>query len=86
MACRVREDPPATGIDVKQPAAQTENLRRGLVEAGDLDVQVKLLRVRGVRPPRRAVTPDALERQHQARADVNGGEGRCRPSTADQAD
>ena len=33
MACRVREDPPATGIDVKQPATQTENLRRGLVEA-----------------------------------------------------
>ena len=36
---------------------------------------MKLLRVRGVRPPRRAVIPDALERQHQARADVNGGEG-----------
>jgi len=27
---------------VKQPAAQTENLRLGLVEVGDLDVQVKL--------------------------------------------
>lgn len=64
MACRVREDPPATGIDVKQPATQTENLRLGLVEAGDLDVEVKLLWVHGARPPRRAVILDALERQH----------------------
>jgi|HubBroStandDraft_2_1064218.scaffolds.fasta_scaffold163136_1 hypothetical protein len=64
MACRVREDPPATGIDVEQPAAQTGNLRLGLVEVGDLDVQVKLLRVRGIRPPRRVVILGALERQH----------------------
>ena len=74
MACWVREDPPATGIDVKQSAAQTENLRLGLVEVSDLDVQVKLLWVRGVRPPRRAVILDALEPQHQARADVQGRE------------
>jgi hypothetical protein len=38
MACRVREDPPATGIDVKQPATQTENMPLGLVEVSDLDV------------------------------------------------
>jgi len=38
MACRVREDPPATGIDVQQPAIQTENLCLGLVEVSDLDV------------------------------------------------
>ncbi len=38
MACRVREDPPATGIDVKQPATQTENLRLGPVEVSDLNV------------------------------------------------
>jgi hypothetical protein len=75
MPCRVREDPPATGIDVKQPATQTENLRLGPVEVGDLDVQVKLLWVRGVRPPRRAVILDTLERQHQARVDVKGREG-----------
>jgi len=64
MACRVREDPPATGIDVKQPATQTENLRLGPVEVGDLDVEVKLLRVRGIRPPRPAVIIGALECQH----------------------
>jgi hypothetical protein len=75
MACRVRENPPAAGIDVKQPATQTENLRLSLVEVSDLGVQVKLLRVRGVRPPRRAVILDTLERQYLARVDVKSREG-----------
>jgi hypothetical protein len=74
MACGIREDPPAAGIDVQQRGAETENVRLGLLEVRDLDVQVKLLRVRGVRPPRRAVTLDALERQCEARADVKGRE------------
>jgi hypothetical protein len=55
MACRVRKDPPATGIDMQQPATQTENLRLGAIEIGNLDIQVKLLRVRGVWPPWRAM-------------------------------
>jgi hypothetical protein len=75
MACRVGEDPPATGIDVKQPATQAEDLRLGMVEVRDLYVKVKLLRVPGVRPPRRAVILDTLEGQYQARADVQGRKG-----------
>jgi hypothetical protein len=74
MACGVREDPPAAGIGMQQRGAETEHVRLSLVEVRDFDVQVKLLRVRGVRPPRCAVILDALERQYEARADVQGRE------------
>lgn len=55
MARRVCEDPPTAGVDVEQCAAEAEDLLLGLVKVWHIEVQMKLLRVRAVRPPRRPV-------------------------------
>jgi hypothetical protein len=72
MARRVCEDPPTAGVDVEQRGAQAEDLLLGLIKVGDIEVQMKLLRVRAVRPPRRPVIRHTLERKYQARARVKG--------------
>ncbi|BCK72655.1 hypothetical protein Srufu_066080 [Streptomyces libani subsp. rufus] len=72
VARRICEDPPTAGVDVQQRGAEAEELFLSLVKVRDIEVQMKLLRVRAVRPPRRPVTLHALERQDQARARVKG--------------
>ncbi len=68
MTCRVCEDPPAASVDMKQCGAETEDLVLGLLEVRDIDIQVKLLRVRGVRPLWRSVVLHTLKREHEAGA------------------
>jgi hypothetical protein len=70
MPGRVREDPPATGVDMQQRGAETHDLFLGSVEIRDIDIQVKLLRVAGVGPPRSPVVGHALERQYEAKTRV----------------
>ncbi len=74
MAGRICEDPPTAGVDVEQRRTKAEDLLLGPVKVGDIEVQMELLRVRAVRPPRRPVILDALERKYQARARVKGRE------------
>jgi hypothetical protein len=59
MACRICVDPPATGVDVERRCAGLEDLRVGLIEIGDVDVEVELLRVPG--EPEDRHLPRALE-------------------------
>ena len=42
----------------------------GSVEVRDIDIQMKLLRVVGVRPPRSPVVGHALEREYEAKIRV----------------
>ena len=72
MARRICEDPPTAGVDVEQGRAAAEDLFLGLLKVRDIDVQMKLLRVRAVRPPRRPVILHTLERKYHARARVKG--------------
>lgn len=72
MARRVCEDPPTAGVDVEQCAAEAEDLLLGLVKVWHIEVQMKLLRVRAVRPPRRPVILHPLERKYEARVRVKG--------------
>lgn len=74
MARRVREDPPTAGVDVQQRGTEAEDLLLGLVKVHDVKVQMELLRVRSLRPPRRPVILHALEREYEARASVQGRE------------
>ena len=74
MAGLICVDPPATGVDVERRRAGLEDPRVGLVEIGDLDVKVELLRVRAVWPLRRSEVRHALEREHQAGFGVQGRE------------
>jgi hypothetical protein len=55
MTCGVREDPPPVGVNVKQRGAEVENLLLSLIKVKHIDVQMKLLRMRRVRPLRRLV-------------------------------
>jgi hypothetical protein len=70
MTCGVCADPPAASAEVKQRAAQAEDLLLGQVEVRDLEVEVKLLRMRAVRPPRRLVVLHTLECEDQTRSRV----------------
>jgi len=72
MAGRICEDPPTTGVDVEQRGTKAEDLLLRPVKVGDIEVQMELLRVRTVWPPRRPVILHALERKYQARARVQG--------------
>jgi hypothetical protein len=72
VARRICEDPPTAGIDVEQRGAEAEDLLLSLVKVRDIEVQMKLLRVPAVRPPRRPVILHALERKYQAGACVKG--------------
>ena len=72
MARRICEDPPAAGVDVEQGGSEAKDLLLSLVKVRDIEIEVKLLRVRAVRPPRRPVILHALERKYQARACVKG--------------
>jgi hypothetical protein len=64
---RIREDPPALLpiTDVEQCGAQLEDLLLGLVKVLGMQVEVKLLRTSGVRPPRRLMIIHALESEHE---------------------
>ena len=53
VADRIGVDTPATRVDVEQRRAELQNLCVGLIEVGDVDVQVELLRVGVVWPLRR---------------------------------
>jgi hypothetical protein len=72
MADRVCVYPPAAGVGVQQCRAEFQDLGVGLVEVGDVEVQVELLRVRAVWPLRCPEVRDALEREHEAGAGVQG--------------
>jgi hypothetical protein len=72
VARRICEDPPAAGVDVEQSGTEAEDLLLSLVKVRDIEIQMKLLRVRAVRPPRRSVILHALERKYQARARAKG--------------
>jgi hypothetical protein len=72
MAGRICEDPPTAGVDAEQRGSKAEDLLLGPVRVGDIEVQMELLRVRAVRPPRRPVILHALERKRQARGGVKG--------------
>ena len=74
MASRICEDPPTVGVDVEQRGTKVEDLLLGPVKVGDIEVQMELLRVRAVRPPRRPVILHALEREYQARVRMKGRE------------
>ena len=74
MPCRICEDPPAAGVDVKQRGTEVENLPVSLVEVRDVKIQMELLRARGVRPPRRPVVLHPLEREYETRASVKSRE------------
>lgn len=74
MAGRIREDPPTARVDVEQCGTQAEDLLLGPVKIGDIEVQMELLRICAVRPPRRPVILHALEREYQTRVRVKGRE------------
>jgi hypothetical protein len=57
---------------MEQRGAEAEDLLLSLVKIRDIEIQMKLLRVRAARPPRRPVILHALERKHQTRARVKG--------------
>ena len=56
MAGGVCVHPPTAGVDVEQRGAEYEDLLLGLVEVSDIEVQMKLLWMCGLRPSRRPVT------------------------------
>jgi hypothetical protein len=71
----------ARGVGVNPPAAvfvaalerlraEPEDVRMSLLEVGHGEVEMGLLRVRGIRPPRRAMVVGALEREDEAHAGV----------------
>ena len=72
MACRICKDPPTAGVNVKQHGTKAEDLILGLVEVGDIEIQMKLLRVPGVGPPWGSVILHTLEPVHEARVGVKG--------------
>ena len=59
---------------MKQRGTKAKDLMVSLVEVGDIEIQMKLLRARGVRPPRRSVVLHTLEPEHKARGGVKGRE------------
>jgi hypothetical protein len=70
MACWICEDSPTAGVDMEEGGTEVEDLFVGLVEVRDINVQMKLLRMRDVRPLRRAVIRHPLEPEHEARGGV----------------
>jgi hypothetical protein len=70
MARGVCADPPAASVSVKQRGAEVEDLLLGLVEVRDVEVQMELLRVRGIRPLRCPVGLHPLEREYETRSRV----------------
>src|ERR1700722_438236 len=71
---RISAAPRAAGVDVERRRGRFEDPRVGLVEIGDVDVKVELLRVRAVWPLRRPEVRHSLEREHQAGFGVQGRE------------
>lgn len=51
---------------MEQRGPEADDLLLDLVEVGDIEVQMKLLRVRGVRPLRGAEVLHTLKREHEA--------------------
>ena len=74
MADRIGIDAPATRVDAEQRRAELQNPRVSLVEVGDVDVEVELLRVRAVWPLRRSEVSHALEPEHETGFGVQGRE------------
>ena len=74
MACGVRADPPAASVEVKQRAAELDDLLLCLVEVRYIDVEVKLLRVRAIRPLRCLVVLYLLEPEDETGSRVERGE------------
>jgi hypothetical protein len=74
MPGRVCEDAPTPRIGVQKRTARIEHRLLGYIEVCDVDVQVELLGVFRLRPSRRSVVGDLLERQDQPGVGVQGGE------------
>jgi hypothetical protein len=74
MSRGICEDPPAAVIDAEQRGAHGEDLFLSLVEVRDLKIEMKLLRVRRIWPPRGLVAFRALEGEYKAKASVQGRE------------
>jgi hypothetical protein len=74
VADRIGIDTPTTRVDVEQRRAELQNSRVGLIEVGDVDVQVELLRVGVVWPLRRPEVLYALEPEHETGFRVQGRE------------
>lgn len=72
MARRIREDPPTARVGTDQPGPDAEDLLLSPVEVRDIEVQMKLLRVGAVRPPRRLVILHTLKCEYESRAGVEG--------------
>ncbi|RPK58528.1 hypothetical protein EES42_37515 [Streptomyces sp. ADI95-17] len=74
MTRRVRVDPPTTraltGIEQRSP--EPENLFLGQVEVRDTQIEMELLRVSGIRPPRRPMVLHPLECEHEPRVGMKG--------------
>ena len=77
VSCRIREDAPTplSITRVEQSGAPREDVVLSLFQVLDLQVEVELLRVSRVRPPRRLVVVHALEGQHEPTTGVE-----CRPA------
>lgn len=52
MPSRIREDPPSGGVDTEQRGTESKDLFMGPVDVFDIEIQMELLRMRLVRPPR----------------------------------
>jgi hypothetical protein len=72
---RVGEHPPAARLAPQQDGAQREDLLLCRIEVRDVQVEVELLRVRGVRPAWRPVLVRPLERQDEPGVRVQRREG-----------
>ncbi len=66
MACRVCAYRPAARVEGQYRGAEFDDFLPRLAEISKFYVQMRLLRVRAVRPSRRPVIRHALEREHQA--------------------
>jgi hypothetical protein len=66
MTRRIGKDPPTARVDVQQRRADLDDLRMGLIEDGDIDVQVELLGMGALWPFRCPEVRHPLEGEHEA--------------------
>ncbi len=74
MAGRISEDPPAARVTSQERGAKARDPLMRIINVPHVDVEVQLLRVASIRPPRWTKVSGTLERQDSA---ATGGMQRC---------